>query len=177
MSRKPRPQLPHEVLRPDLELLVPAALDLDDRLLPLPGREHEPEAAGRKRNGECRERRRAPARRRRRRRDWLARAVRIDAHDAVACAVRAHEVLHAGARLHKIEEVAEALVALEVQLRLVRPDVLAHLEGDEEIEVRDFLAAVAGGPVIGPDFREGYEVQKLVELTYRSSRERSWVTV
>ena len=43
------------------------------------------------------------------------------------------------------------------------------------IEARDFLLAVAGGPRIGPDFREGYEVQKLVELAYRSAREKRWL--
>ena len=45
------------------------------------------------------------------------------------------------------------------------------------IEVRDFLVAVAGGPKKGPDFREGYEIQKLVELAYRSARERRWLSV
>ncbi len=45
------------------------------------------------------------------------------------------------------------------------------------IEVRDFLQAVADGPRKGPDFREGYEVQRLVELAYRSARERRWLTV
>ena len=38
------------------------------------------------------------------------------------------------ARLHEVEQVAEALVALEVQLALVRPHVLADLERDEEVE-------------------------------------------
>ena len=45
------------------------------------------------------------------------------------------------------------------------------------IEIRDFLVAAAGGPAAGPDFREGYEVQKLVERAYRSARERAWLTV
>lgn len=45
------------------------------------------------------------------------------------------------------------------------------------IEARDFLHAVAGGPRRGPDFREGYEVQKLVELAYRSAREERWLDV
>ncbi len=45
------------------------------------------------------------------------------------------------------------------------------------IEVRDFLAALAGSEVRGPDFREGYEIQKLVELAYRSSREKQWLDV
>lgn len=45
------------------------------------------------------------------------------------------------------------------------------------IEVRDFLAAVAGGPAAGPGFAEGFEVQKLVELAYRSAREQRWVSV
>ena len=45
------------------------------------------------------------------------------------------------------------------------------------IEARDFLQAVAGGPRRGPDFREGYEVQKLVELAYRSAREERWLDV
>lgn len=43
------------------------------------------------------------------------------------------------------------------------------------IEVRDFLAAIAGAPVKGPDFREGYEVHRLVEAIYRSARERRWI--
>ena len=45
------------------------------------------------------------------------------------------------------------------------------------IEVRDFLLAVAGGSAAGPDFGVGYAVQKLVELAYRSARERRWLTV
>lgn len=45
------------------------------------------------------------------------------------------------------------------------------------IEARDFLQAVAGGPRKGPDFQEGYEVQKLVELAYRSAREKRWLQV
>lgn len=45
------------------------------------------------------------------------------------------------------------------------------------IEVRDFLQVVAGGPQKGPDFREGYEVQKLVDLAYRSAREKRWLKV
>ena len=45
------------------------------------------------------------------------------------------------------------------------------------IEARDFLQAVAGGSRRGPDFREGYEVQKLVELAYRSAREERWLDV
>ena len=43
------------------------------------------------------------------------------------------------------------------------------------IEVRDFLAAVAGGPRVGPDFAGGAEIQKLVEIAYRSSREKRWI--
>ena len=45
------------------------------------------------------------------------------------------------------------------------------------IEVRDFLQAVAGGPAKGPDFREGYEIQRLVELAYRSASEKRWLEV
>lgn len=45
------------------------------------------------------------------------------------------------------------------------------------IEARDFLQAVAGGSRRGPDFREGYEVQRLVELAYRSAREGRWLDV
>ena len=42
------------------------------------------------------------------------------------------------------------------------------------IEIRDFLAAIAGGPAIGPDFSEGWEVQKVVEAVYRSARDGGW---
>jgi predicted dehydrogenase len=45
------------------------------------------------------------------------------------------------------------------------------------IEVRDFIRAVAGEPTPGPDFAEGYEIQKLVETAYHSARERRWMTV
>ena len=45
------------------------------------------------------------------------------------------------------------------------------------IEVRDFLVAVAGGPVLGPDFAGGHRIQKLVELAYASSRQRRWLDV
>lgn len=45
------------------------------------------------------------------------------------------------------------------------------------IEVRDFLLAIAGGPSVGTGFSEGFEIQKLVEAAYRSSREKRWVTV
>ena len=45
------------------------------------------------------------------------------------------------------------------------------------IEVRDFLVAVAGGPRIGPDFAEGAAIQGLVELAYRSAKERRWFKV
>jgi len=45
------------------------------------------------------------------------------------------------------------------------------------IEVRDFLLAVAGQPLVGPDFREGWAVQKVIDAILRSSRERGWVTV
>ena len=45
------------------------------------------------------------------------------------------------------------------------------------IEVRDFLAAIAGGPRLGPDFSEGFEIQKLVGLAYQSARERRWLDV
>ena len=45
------------------------------------------------------------------------------------------------------------------------------------IEIRDYLLAIAGEPVRGPDFREGWEVQKVVDAIIRSSRERGWVAV
>ena len=43
------------------------------------------------------------------------------------------------------------------------------------IEVRDFLDAVAGRPARGPDFREGHEVQRLVDALLQSSRENRTV--
>lgn len=45
------------------------------------------------------------------------------------------------------------------------------------IEVRDFLLAVSGAPLVGPDFREGWEAQKVIDAVLRSSRERAWVAV
>jgi predicted dehydrogenase len=45
------------------------------------------------------------------------------------------------------------------------------------IEIRDYLLAIAGEPALGPDFREGWEVQKVVDAIMHSSRERTWVPV
>ncbi|MFO1056202.1 MAG: Gfo/Idh/MocA family oxidoreductase [Dongiaceae bacterium] len=45
------------------------------------------------------------------------------------------------------------------------------------IEVRDLLVGLAGGPAPWPDFREGWEVQKVVDAVLRSARERRWVMV
>src|SRR5262249_47324079 len=38
------------------------------------------------------------------------------------------------------------------------------------IEVADFLAAIEGGPVKGPDFREAWEIQKVIDAAIRSAR-------
>jgi predicted dehydrogenase len=43
------------------------------------------------------------------------------------------------------------------------------------IEVRDFLLAIVGQHQGHADFREGWEVSKVVEAIYTSARERSWV--
>ncbi len=45
------------------------------------------------------------------------------------------------------------------------------------IEAADFLSAIAGGPELGPDFREAAEIQKVVDTALRSARERSWLAV
>jgi len=45
------------------------------------------------------------------------------------------------------------------------------------IEMRDFLLAIAGESVLRADFREGWEVQKVVDTIIRSSRERRWISV
>jgi predicted dehydrogenase len=45
------------------------------------------------------------------------------------------------------------------------------------IEVADFLAAIDGGEHRGPDFREAYEIQKIVDTAVQSSRERQWKVV
>jgi predicted dehydrogenase len=45
------------------------------------------------------------------------------------------------------------------------------------IEVADFLTAISGGPRKGPDFREAWEIQKVVDIAIRSSREKAWLKV
>jgi predicted dehydrogenase len=42
------------------------------------------------------------------------------------------------------------------------------------IEMAEFLGAIGGGPKAGPDFREAYEIQKVVEAAIASSRSRAW---
>ena len=45
------------------------------------------------------------------------------------------------------------------------------------IEVAGFLRAIAGHPKQGPDFREAWEIQKVVDAALESARARSWVSV
>ncbi|MGH7068207.1 MAG: Gfo/Idh/MocA family protein [Acetobacteraceae bacterium] len=45
------------------------------------------------------------------------------------------------------------------------------------IEAAGFLSAIAGGPAAGPDFREGWEVQKVIETARHSWAARSWLPV
>jgi predicted dehydrogenase len=45
------------------------------------------------------------------------------------------------------------------------------------IEMGEFLRAIGGGNRVGPDFREAYEIQKVVEAAMASSRARSWVKI
>jgi predicted dehydrogenase len=45
------------------------------------------------------------------------------------------------------------------------------------IEMGEFLRAIGGGKLQGPDFREAYEIQKVVEAAIASSKARSWVKV
>ncbi len=45
------------------------------------------------------------------------------------------------------------------------------------IEVADFVDAIAGGPKRGPDFREAWEIQKVIDTAIRSSRERRWLKI
>jgi predicted dehydrogenase len=48
------------------------------------------------------------------------------------------------------------------------------------IEIRNFLAALAGGPRPFADFREAYEayeVQRVIDAALLSSREERWVSL
>jgi predicted dehydrogenase len=45
------------------------------------------------------------------------------------------------------------------------------------IEMGEFLRAAGGGTKAGPDFREAYEIQKVVEAAIASSKARGWVRI
>jgi predicted dehydrogenase len=45
------------------------------------------------------------------------------------------------------------------------------------IEMAEFLMAIDGGEKSGPDFREAWEIQKVVDLAVQSSNERIWLAV
>ena len=45
------------------------------------------------------------------------------------------------------------------------------------IEIAEFLGAIAGGPRNGPDFREAWEIQKVVEAAVRSAMAGTWFKV
>ena len=66
------------------------------------------------------------------------------------------------------------------------PDYLAFSQGaghgtgyNEQIviEARDFLHAIASGEPVWPTFRDGYEVDKVIDAALRSVQERSWITL
>ncbi|HAU5565772.1 TPA: Gfo/Idh/MocA family oxidoreductase [Serratia fonticola] len=45
------------------------------------------------------------------------------------------------------------------------------------IEMLEFINSIVSGQSTGPDFREAFEIQRLVDAAVRSSKERSWVTL
>jgi predicted dehydrogenase len=45
------------------------------------------------------------------------------------------------------------------------------------IEVAEFLDGIADGRIRGPDFREAWEIQKVIDTAVSSSRERCWLPV
>jgi predicted dehydrogenase len=45
------------------------------------------------------------------------------------------------------------------------------------IEVAHFLQAISGTAHKGPDFREAFEIQKVVDSAIRSAKERSWIAI
>jgi predicted dehydrogenase len=45
------------------------------------------------------------------------------------------------------------------------------------IEIAEFLGAIGGGAMNGPDFREAWEIQKVVETAVQSARKRCWVAI
>lgn len=45
------------------------------------------------------------------------------------------------------------------------------------IEMAEFLTAINGGERTGPDFREAWEIQKIIDIAVQSSSERRWLPV
>ena len=45
------------------------------------------------------------------------------------------------------------------------------------IEMAEFLSAIAGGERHGPDFREAWEIQKVIDAAIESSNAKSWRTI
>jgi predicted dehydrogenase len=45
------------------------------------------------------------------------------------------------------------------------------------IEVADFLSAIGGGEKRGPDFREAWEIQRVVDTAIESSKSRAWLSI
>jgi predicted dehydrogenase len=45
------------------------------------------------------------------------------------------------------------------------------------IEVAEFLAEIVGGAKAGPDFREAWEIQKVVETAVDASKARAWMKI
>jgi predicted dehydrogenase len=45
------------------------------------------------------------------------------------------------------------------------------------IEMAEFLEAIAGGERRGPDFREAWEVQKVIDAALASARDGRWQAV
>lgn len=45
------------------------------------------------------------------------------------------------------------------------------------IEVAHFLEAIAGGERRGPDFREAWEIQKVIDRAIESAKERAWMKI
>ena len=102
---------------------------------------------------------------------------RIWAGDLADCAGAAVTVITAGAAQRPGETRLDLVKKNAAIFREFVPAAGHHLGFNDikTIEVRAVLTALAGGPPFKPDFREAWEIQRVVDAIVDSARERKWV--
>jgi len=66
---------------------------------------------------------------------------------------------------------------LKLARSMVAAGELGEITGFRGIHAEDYMADIAGGERRGSDFREAWEIQRIIDTAVRSSKLRTWQAI